>query len=654
MQPEPNSKPAKEHARKTNGNACLFHVVATTDGCYILFLKMKINKHILFTTLALLWCAAAFAQQLSLIECKSMSDNKFQLVYKLSNASSCSAFTPPEVSGAELKYKTQGQEIKAETSIGNGKVRSNSSRSYIFRLTFKANQTGKLKVGRAYATVGGKKIASKESTIIVEEKGASTSRSAMQQPWKSRTVDPTNPFTQGVDKDVTANDLFVKIELSKPRVYEQQAVVCTVKLFTKFPIKEFFPLQQPEYNGFLIEDITPKMPASAPVEQYNGQNYYTAILRKSILYPQKSGTLTINSGEFDVLPVKRQVFVGLNVAIAVPVDGNKLRIKSNAASVNIMPLPSPRPAGFTGAVGEFSISDAITPNQQKTFATGTYTLKVSGSGNIKYIKAPSIAFPKEFDTFDPQNKINTSSDGSDVKGDVTFTYQFIPQQVGQFAIGQGEFVYFNPNTEKYETLTLPAHTLHIAKGKDQPSNTADGAKKMTDIYPVHSGDLHLSKTHTLWLDRWTYWALLLLPFAFFTGILVYYRKLVKERANVQLMRVKRAGKVAQKRLKQAKQYMDHHLDSEFYAEVLTALWGYLSDKLGIPVSELSKDNIDAELQKYGVSEALRKQLLQLLEQCEYAQYTPELSRVNKKSVFEEAAKVMEDLENVKRINPSSK
>ena len=115
MQPEPNSKPAKEHARKTNGNACLFHGIATTDGCYILFLKMKINKHILFTALALLWCAAAFAQQLSLIECKSMSDNKFQLVYKLSNASSCSAFTPPEVSGAELKYKTQGQEIKAET-----------------------------------------------------------------------------------------------------------------------------------------------------------------------------------------------------------------------------------------------------------------------------------------------------------------------------------------------------------------------------------------------------------------------------------------------------------------------------------------------------------------------------------------------------------
>ena len=619
---------------------------------------MKILKHILFIALALLGCIPAFAQQLTCTGCKDMGGGKFQLTYELTNATSAGKITAPVVDNTTLLWYTDGeQKSGVEVTVVNGKVVKNRrNTSFVYYCTYRARKMGKLKVGQASVMVGKKKITSKSTTITIEKNsGAHSMRSnSIVGQLKGRSVDPTNPFTQSVDKDVTANDLFVKIELSKPRVYEQQAVVCTVKLFTKFPIKEFFPLQQPEYNGFLIEDITPKMPASAPVEQYNGQNYYTAILRKSILYPQKSGTLTINSGEFDVLPVKRQVFVGLNVAIAVPIDGNKLRIKSNAASVNIMPLPSPRPAGFTGAVGEFSISDAITPNQQKTFATGTYTLKVSGSGNIKYIKAPSIAFPKEFDTFDPQNKINTSSDGSDVKGDVTFTYQFIPQQVGQFAIGQGEFVYFNPNTEKYETLTLPAHTLHIAKGKDQPSSTADGAKKMTDIYPVHSGDLHLSKTHTLWLDRWTYWALLLLPFAFFSGILVYYRKLVKERANVQLMRVKRAGKVAQKRLKQAKLYMDHHLDSEFYAEVLTALWGYLSDKLGIPVSELSKDNIDAELQKYGVSEVLRKQLLQLLEQCEYAQYTPELSRVNKKSVFEEAAKVMEDLENVKRINPSSK
>lgn len=620
-------------------------------------LKMKIRQYILgIAWLAIIWSAPAFAQRLSLTQVMGLGDNRFQLQYELTNASSAGKLTPPKVDNAKFLYATSGDSRNMEVEIANGKVTRNSSHSYIYTITYRAEKTGKLKVGEASVKVGGKTITAKGTTISVESRSSAPRRGAgsVLSQLQGRGVDPTNPFTQGEDKDITANDLFVKIEMSKPRVYEQQAVVCTVKLYTKFPIKEFVPLQQPEYTGFLIEDITPKMPPTAPVEQYNGQNYYTAILRKSILYPQKSGTLTINSGEFDVVPVKRQVFVGLNSALAVPVDGDKLRIKSNAASVNIMPLPSPRPAGFTGAVGEFSFTDHISPAQQKTFAPATYSLTISGSGNIKYIKAPAIAFPKEFDTFDPQSKINTSSDGSDVKGDITFTYQFIPQQVGQFSIAQSDFVYFNPNTEKYETLHIPAHTLTIAKGKDQPTNADSDADRMTDIRPVHGGDLGLSKTHRLYLDTFAYWLLLLIPLGLFAGILTYYRKLVKERANVQLMRVKRAGKVAQKRLKRAKTYIDKNLDSEFYTEVLSALWGYLSDKLRIPVSELTKDNIDAELANYGVNADLRTQMLSLLEKCEYAQYTPELSHVNKQSVYGEAARLMEELENVKPAKRTAK
>ena len=325
-----------------------------------------------------------------------------------------------------------------------------------------------------------------------------------------------------------------------------------------------------------------------------------------------------------------------------------MRIKSNSASVHITPLPSPRPAGFTGAVGEFSIKDAITPANLKTFATANYTVTVTGSGNIKYIKAPTIGFPKEFDTFDPQNDIKTASEGDDVKGSIKFTYQFIPQQVGDFSIAESEFVYFNPNTEKYETLKLPAHKLTIAKGNGQPSNANADGERMTDIHPVHSGDMNLSKSHTLLLDTFGYWLLILVPLFAFVGILIYYRKLVKERTNVQLMRVKRASKVAQRRLKQAKKHMLANNSTAFYAEVLTASWGYLSDKLGIPVSELSKENIDAELENYGVDATLRAKMLSLLEKCEFAQYAPELSGNDMHTVFDEAASVMDQLENVKR------
>lgn len=613
---------------------------------------MKLFKHIIYIALAILISAPALAQRLEYVGGGNMGGNKFQLVYQLSGVSSPGTFNAPSVEGAKKLYQSGAQAIgsSSSTTIVNGKVIEHSSGNvYRYTVTFKAEKEGRLTVSKASVNVGGKHITAKGFQMKVGkgERQQQTPQSIMSQ-LGGRGVNAEDPFSQGEEKSVTANDLFVKIEMSKSRVYEQQAVVCTVKLYTKFPIKEFMPLQQPEYTGFLIEDITPKMAGTARVENYHGQNYYTAILRKSILYPQKSGTLTINSGEFDVIPVQRRVYVGLNSAIAVPVDGDKLRIKSNSASVHITPLPSPRPAGFTGAVGEFSIKDAITPANLKTFATANYTVTVTGSGNIKYIKAPTIGFPKEFDTFDPQNDIKTASEGDDVKGSIKFTYQFIPQQVGDFSIAESEFVYFNPNTEKYETLKLPAHKLTIAKGNGQPSNANADGERMTDIHPEHSGDMNLSKSHTLLLDTFGYWLLILVPLFAFVGILIYYRKLVKERTNVQLMRVKRASKVAQRRLKQAKKHMLANNSTAFYAEVLTASWGYLSDKLGIPVSELSKENIDAELENYGVDATLRGKMLSLLEKCEFAQYAPELSGNNMRTVFDEAASVMDQLENVKR------
>ncbi len=610
-------------------------------------------KHLFYyIALAIIATVPALAQRLEYVGGGSMGGGKFQLVYQLSGASSPGTFNAPVVEGAKKLFQSGAQSIgsSSSTTIINGKVVEHSSGNvYRYTVTYKADKEGSLKVGAASVTTGGRKITALGFKMNVgkAEHQPQSPRSILSQ-LQGRSTDAEDPFSQGEEKAVTSKDLFVKIEMSKSRVYEQQAVVCTVKLYTKFPIKEFMPLQQPEYNGFLIEDITPKMAGTARVEKYNGQNYYTVVLRKSILYPQKSGTLTINSGEFDVIPVQRRVYVGLNSAIAVPVDGDKLRIKSNSASVQITPLPSPRPAGFTGAVGEFSIKDGITPAGLKTFATANYTVTVTGSGNIKYIKAPTIGFPKEFDTFDPQNSIKTSSDGDDVHGSVTFTYQFIPQQVGEFSIAESDFVYFNPNTGKYETLKIPAHKLRIAKGNEQPQKDRADAERMTDIYPVHSGDMNLSHTHTLMLDTPAYWLLILVPLFIFVGVLIYYRKLVKERANVQLMRVKRASKVAQKRLKQAKKYMTAGNSNAFYAEVLTASWGYLSDKLGIPVSELSKENVDAEMEKYGVNEALRKKMLSLLEKCEFAQYAPQLSGNDMHSVIAEAASVMDQLENVKR------
>ena len=171
---------------------------------------------------------------------------------------------------------------------------------------------------------------------------------------------------------------------------------------------------------------------------------------------------------------------------------------------------------------------------------------------------------------------------------------------------------------------------------------------MTDINALHKGDLNVSRQHSYYIAQPGYWLWFLVPALLLAAVVVYCRKLLRERADVKLMRTKRASKLAQKRLKRAKKYMAASDANAFYAEVLNATWGYLGDKLTIPVSELSKDNIDSELEKYGVDADLRTATLELLDKCEFAQYAPQLASGDLKTVFDQAASLMDRLESVKR------
>lgn len=608
---------------------------------------MKLRLTILFALIALI----SHAQRLEMLGGGAMGDNKFQVVYMLSGVNNPGKFSPAKVEGAKVIYVSSPQSAGGShvTEIVNGKVVQNSSsQNYRYTVTYKAEKTGNFRVGPATCQVGGRTLRSSGGQVQVRQ-AASSGPSAAQvvAGMSGGPVNLNNPFSQTATKPISDKDLYVRIEMSRPKVYEQEAVVCTIKLYTKFPIRpEIIPLKQPSFTGFLIEEI--KQQGQVNIENVGGQNYYTAVLKKCILYPQQSGRLTINSGVFDITPVQRDIYVGLNSAIAVPHD-TKLTIKSNSSTVTILPLPNPKPVGYTGAVGHFKVTQTVTPAQLRTYAPATLTYQVSGVGNIKYIKAPVITFPKEFDTYDPQTKINTGAAGGDVSGTVTFTYQFIPQYVGTFKIPEGKFTYFNPETDKYETITIPAQELKVEKGAGKPSSHYKAQQdRQTDILPLQQGDLGLSHDRHFVVSSWPFWLCFAVPLLLFIALLIYYRNLLKERADERRMRNKRAGKVAAKRLKQARRFVAAGDANAFYAEVLRAMWGYLSDKLSIPVSDLSKDNIDAELEKYGVGAPLRERTLQLLDKCEFAQYAPQLADSNLASVMQEAATLMDDLESVKR------
>lgn len=564
--------------------------------------------------------------------------NKFNISYTLRNAEG-SGFTAPEVGGATKLYGPAVSSSYSQQWV-NGVSLSSSTQEYT--MMYKAVKAGTYKVGAASVMVNGKRYTSRPFTIEILPPDRSASGQHQQQ-----SVQFDDASTQSSDKKVGSKDLFVRINMSKENVYEQEAVVCTIKLYTKYQISQFIANIQPSFNGFLIEDL-PVSPNLNQVERVGGENYMVAELKKCILFPQQSGKLSITSGTYDVTVVQFDTYRTMFGTVRQPVE-KQLKVKSNTATVNILPLPTPKPASFNGAVGNFTVTTQIKPQVLKTYEAATYSYIIKGSGNIKYVKSPVIGFPSQFDVYDPQNNVNAKPAGNTVSGTASIDYTFIPQFVGKYEIHGTEFTYFNPATKKYVTVTTPKYELTVAKGNGTPTSAKKGIEqKNRDILHIKVGDLNLQKTHEYFVDGFGYWLWYIIPLLIFAGILFYYRKTLKARSDMQLMKTKRANKVAKKRLRVAQQYMKSGDTNKFYAEMLKALWGYLSDKLGIQVSELNKENIEAELANYGVAESDIAAVMDVLNKCEFAQYAPELSGNDTQTVFNAASDVMDKLENTKR------
>ena len=566
--------------------------------------------------------------------------NKFDVKFVLRNAEG-SNFKEPELEGATKIYGPAMSTSYSHQWV-NGKSSSSSSQEYTF--IYRADKVGTFTISAATVEADGKRYSSKPMTIEVLPPDKSVASNDPQ--GQGVRVDDID--TQSASKPVNANDLFVRINMSKQKVYEQEAVVCTIKLYTKYQISQFMVTQQPSFDGLLIEEL-PLSPSLNDVEHYNGENYMVAELKKCILFPQKSGKLTITSGNYDVTAVQYESIRTMFGTMRQPVE-KKLKVQSNSASVNILPLPEPKPASFSGAVGQFSVKTEVKPNTFKTYEAATYTYTISGSGNVKYLKAPSINFPSQFDVYDPQSTVDAKSVGNTVKGSMKFEYTFIPQYVGDYEIPSGEFTYFDPSSAKYVTLNVPSHAIKVAKGVSTGQHVVaqNLELKNTDILHIKTGNMNLQKEHGMYLSMFSYWLWYIISTLMLFAILWYYRKTIKERSNMQLLKTKRANKVAKKRLKQAKAYMSGNDSSKFYAEVLKALWGYLSDKLSIPVSELNKENITSELEKYGADEDVVKDVMNVLDKCEFAQYAPELEGNDMGEVYDEASEIMDKLENTKR------
>lgn len=598
------------------------------------------KRFIIFIYLTLLVCATALQAQVNFTvkpPSRVYEGQRFPVTFRLTNADG-SDLKVSQINGCSLLY---GPSVSQSQSyqVVNGKASSTSATEYTYY--YKADKAGTFTIPAASIVADGKHLSTKAVTFTVHSiQDANT-------PASQRPVDIDDVDTQAAGRRVNSDDVFVRIILSKSSAYEQEAIGCTIKLYTKYSISSFLPTRQPAFDGFLIQEVDVQ-PSLNQMETYNGQNYMTAVLKKCIIFPQKSGKLTINSGNYDISVVQYDnVNMGM-FQVRQPKEA-KIKVNSNSASINILPLPQPQPNGFTGAVGTFNIDSRLIGNSFRTNDPATLIYTISGTGNIKYVKEPVIDFPTEFEQYTPKNDIDAEVQGNDVTGRMTVEYTFVPQSVGDFTIGSNKFVYFNPQTKQYVTLNTPSYLIKVAKGVSAPVTTdqKDVENKNSDIRHIYLGDKNPMKQHHLVVFESWYWILYIGLLIVAGAVLAINRRNARLNADVTGRRTAKASKVARRRLKAAEGFMKSGDSDKFYEEMLRAIWGYLSDKLSMPVSQLSRDNISATLASKGYSEENANAIVAVLDDCEMARYTPDSSS-HMDSVYERGVNAINKLESNKK------
>lgn len=563
--------------------------------------------------------------------------DRFPVTFRLTNAEG-SNLQVAQINGCTLLYGPSESQSHSYQVV-NGRATSSSATEYTFY--YKATKAGNYTIPAATITADGKRYTTKAVNFTVYE------RAERDTPASQRPVDVDDVDTQAAGRKVANDDVFVRIILSKSTAYEQEAIGCTIKLYTKYSISSFMPTRQPAFDGFLIQEVDVQ-PSLNEVESYNGQNYMTAILKRCIIFPQKSGNLTINSGNYDISVVQYDnVNMGM-FQVRQPREA-KIKVSSNTGSIKILPLPQPQPDGFFGAVGQFSIDSRLVGNSFRTNDPATLIYTIKGTGNIKYVKEPVLDFPTEFEQYSPKSDIQAEVVGNDVTGSMTIEYTFVPQTVGKFTIGSDKFVYFNPQTREYVTLNTPTYSINVAKGLSSPvsSDQKEIENKNTDIRHIYLGKISPSRSHTLIVQKTWYLMLYLLLILIAVGVIVANRRNARLNADVTGRRTAKASKVARRRLGIAERYMKAGDAEKFYEEMLKALWGYFSDKLAMPVSQLSRDNIISTIQDKGFSQESTEGIIDVLDECEMARYTPDSSS-RMDEVYKKAVSIINNLESKRR------
>lgn len=548
---------------------------------------------------------------------------QFRLSYTINKEGS--NLKVPTLEGFDLLMGPSTSQSSSFSMI-NGKTTQSVSFTYTYIL--EGVKEGTYQIPPATIVVEGKEYQSNGLKIeVVKDSG----NAAANQSGRNKAAQPDASAT------VNESNLFVKVDVSRRNLYMGESLLATIKVYSKVDLTNFGRSKFPPFTGFLAEEVPTPQRIELVRETYDGQIYNVGVIRKVLLFPQHTGEITIEPFELECIVRQRVAGGGRSFFDDFFANYREVRAmrRSKPVTIRVKDLPQDgKPAGFSGTVGNITMSTSISADTVDANDAITYKVTFQGTGNLKLMRAPSISFPLDFEAYDPKESrdIRTSENG--MSGTVSFEYVVIPRYSGEYKIPAVRYSYFDPQSNTYKTILGKEYTLNVRKGTEKGQNEGNGGNTVQsfkkedirrvgeDIRYLKTGDLNLKEAGIRFFATPGYWLALLVPFVLFVVGAILNRRRIKANADVVRVKNRAATKMARKRLKIAAVAMKSHNAEQFYDEVLKALWGYMSYKLNIDRAELNRDNISDILTKKNVSDELIKEFIGVLDTCEYARYAP--------------------------------
>ena len=605
----------------------------------------------IFSILVALVCLSAGAQtvKVNVPDEVAVGDN-FRLMYTVS-PNEVKEFRigkiPSELELIAGPYESQ----QSSFQVINGHSTSSSSITYTYVLS--ANKKGTFTIPAATVWLSGDKtIRSKKCTVRAVAGSANPSQGAQARGRRQRNVQ-SEKFAGDA---ITSKDLFIKVSTNKKRVYEQEPIVLTYKVYTAVDLTQL-DIKMPDVAGFLTEEIELSRNKSFHLENVGGRMYKCVTWSKYLLYPQKTGELKVPSLTFNAMVLQRDRNVDPFEAFFNGGSGYievKKKITAPGVTLHVDPLPE-RPENFSGAVGKFDIKASLDKDEVKANNATTLRVVISGHGNMKLISCPEPELPNDFDKYDPKTSDNTQLTENGAAGSMTYDFIIVPRNMGKYEIPALEFTYFDSDAKAYKTLKTDKFELNVLKGDGKSSSVDDFSNvKDRDIHGIKKGSAEHRSADRLFFGSTSYWAFLIITSLIFIALLIIFRRRALENADIVKLKGKRANKVAVKRLRKADKLMKEGRDGEFFDEVLRALWGYVSDKLDMPSEKLLRENVEEKLLGSGVGEQTIEKFIKALDECEFERYAPGDKGVSMNKTFESAMTAIMEIETDMRNKKSKK